>query len=145
MARHISLSIPLNQISDEDDVEIILRSSQTGAPIHGPVRLDALRLKTLVVSTLANGASIGATNWTADDAGKYMLFEIARGSNVNGQLFLHDTLYIGRVDNSTLVMWTGASTGKWEYVSRESNQRGVINVCQIQPVPYAASKRDALR
>ena len=116
VARRTTLSTPLDQMSNDDDIEFILYGQSTGKYVAAPIRITAGLLKSRVVSTLADEATISGSSISTGDANKYIQSKIPRGNEGNLQGFGHDSLFIGRISNSILVLWTGASTvDGWEY------------------------------
>ena len=116
VARRNTLTTPLDQMSNDDDIEFVLYGQSTGKYVSEPIRITAGLIKSRLVSTLADGAAITNSVVASSDANKYVESKIPRGNEGNFQGFGHDTLFIGRISNSILVIWTGASTDNgWEY------------------------------
>ena len=126
--RHQTLTTSLANINDDDDIEFIL---ETGGVSTGSLdlaftfafKIPASLIKTRVASTLTADFAITSSNqdFIQADKGKYIPLKIDRGNSDDLTDFAHETLWIGRVNNTTLCMWTAnaipETQGTWAFVT----------------------------
>ena len=136
IVRRVTLSTSLALIDNNDDIEILLETGgvTTGsldlAFVYPPIRISAGLIKSRVASTLT--ADLELTNSNNDfvqaDKSKYIAVKIDRGNHNDAFDFAHETLFIGRIDNTTLCMWTAASIpqpgGAWAFITVNRLQYG---------------------
>ena len=128
IVRHYTLDTSLLLMNSDDDVELVLETGgATGSSLNlnfvTSVRIAVGLLRTRTPSTLTDGLILTNANndFVAADAGKYIPIKIDRGNANDAWDFGHDTLWVGRVDNTTLCVWAGnlvpATTEGWAFVT----------------------------
>ena len=133
--RQATLSTSLTLIDNDDDIEILLETGgSTGAIdlafVYPPIRIPASLIKTRVASTLTANLELTSanSNFVAADESKYIPVKISRGNSNDALDFAHETLFIGRIDNTTLCMWTANPIaqpgGAWAFITINRLQYG---------------------
>ena len=138
--RHLILTTNLTLIDDDDDIEILLETGGVSSGsvdlgfVYPPIRIQASLIKTRTASTLSANLALTASNsnFVQADKSKYLPVKIDRGNGNDGRDFGHDTLFIGRVNNTTLCVWTAAdigdANGAWAFVTVNRVQYGTGQV-----------------
>ena len=135
IVRHYTLDTSLLLMNSDDDVELVLETGgATGSSLNlnfvTSVRIAVGLLRTRTPSTLTDGLILTNANndFVAADADKYIPIKIDRGNANDAWDFGHETLWVGRVDNTTLCVWVGnlvpATMAGWAFVTVNRLQYG---------------------